>query len=84
MSLFFYLAFISHSITIYAKIVQRVACLVHIPHGNGGFPMKNGIWPFRALLGWRMREGRRPGTKGPENRRHRDCNSFITIEMHRN
>jgi hypothetical protein len=51
MSLFFYLALISHSINIYAKIVQRVACLVHIPHGNGGFPLKNGIWPFRALLG---------------------------------
>ena len=57
MSLFFYLALICHSITIYAKIVQRVACLAYIPPGNGGFPLKTELGPFRAFPGWRMREG---------------------------
>jgi len=56
MSCFFYLAFISHFITIYVKIVQRVAFQAHIPPGNGGFLQKTGIRPFRALSGWRMQE----------------------------
>jgi hypothetical protein len=57
MSLFFYLALISHSITIYAKIVQRVARLAYIPPGNGGFPLKTEFGPFRAFPGRRMGEG---------------------------
>ena len=67
MSLFFYLALISHSITIYAKIVQRVACLAYIPLGNGGFPLKTELGPFRALPGWRTR-GRMSGAIRLENR----------------
>jgi hypothetical protein len=50
MSFFFYLALIRHSINIYAKIAQRVACLMHFQSENREFSPKIEIWAFRPSL----------------------------------